>query len=99
MSDVGWREVFGRPLNSFSFVFTEKTSPFCARTRELNPSEIDLGHQAYRVGLDHFARCLAAGVWPGPGGHTSDSQPILMKPWRRTHIERRISAITQELAL
>lgn len=98
MTDIGWQEVFARPLNSFSFVFIEKTEPHCARTRELNPSEMVLGADVYRVGLNYFARCLDTGVWPGAGGTVSDAEPICMKPWRRTHIERRLAAITQELA-
>lgn len=98
MTDIGWNEVFGRQLNSFNFVFIEKTTPYCARTRELNPSEIVLGHDTYRVALNLFARCLETGEWPGAGGTTTDAEPILMKPWRRTRIERRIAAINQELA-
>jgi hypothetical protein len=98
MTDIGWGEVFGRPLNSFNFVFIEKTSPYCARTRELFASEIALGRDVFRSGIELFAGCIERDRWPGPGG-SADAQPITMKPWHRTHIERRLAAINQELSL
>lgn len=97
MTDAGWRAVFGRPLNSFNFVFIEKTAPHCARTRELARCELELGHQTFRTGLRLFARCLEAGEWPGPGAN-DDVSPIQMKPFERQRIERRLADLNRELA-
>lgn len=93
------RAVFGREMESFSLVFTEKRDPFCVRVRELMPEDLALGEQQIRAVLPIFAKAVETGVWHGPGGGQVDAQYAEVTPWRRKAIERRLSILASEASV
>jgi hypothetical protein len=88
------REVF-RKLNlhfgSATLVFVEKEPPYCVRVLTLEPEELDLGEQQNRDALHQFARCLKSREWPGPGGTSSDAEPIRLSDRYRQWAERQLN--------
>lgn len=89
-------KLLGLPFQSFTLVFSEKTAPHCVQVRTLIDSDLDLGEDAMRAALDHYAACAKRSVWPGPGDDGTDAQYISMKPWARKRIEDRIAKLQQE---
>lgn len=94
---AAWREVIGRAMASFSLVFVEKTAPHIARVMTIKPHDLDLGERQNRAALRMFAKCMASGRWPGPGGEQTDASYVEMKPWARTQAEARLSTLEHEL--
>lgn len=57
-------------MTSFTFVFVEKTPPYCVRLVQLKDEDIALGHRQNRAARLLIASCIRSGRWPGPGeGH------------------------------
>lgn len=95
---AAWREVFKRDLQGFSLVFVESKPPHCAEVVTLKPHDLETGERQNRAALALFVKCMNEGRWPGPGGTQTDAKFIEIKPWHRTQIENRLSAIEMELA-
>lgn len=93
------RAVFGREMESFSLVFSEKRDPFCVRVRELLPEDLALGEQQIRAVLPIFAKAVETGVWHGPGGGQVDAQYAGVTPWRKKAIERRLQVLASEASV
>lgn len=83
--------VLGRPLQSFSLVFVEKTAPYCVRVVTLKPDDIDRGRRQVAAAADIFADCWARGVWPGPGGEQTDAEYLDCPEWSRIAIDNRLA--------
>lgn len=85
------REVLGeQAFSSFTFVFIEKTAPYDVRVVTLKDSDIDLGEQQVRIGLQILERCIKENRWPGFDGFEQDISWIEMPAWSRTRIEDQI---------
>lgn len=91
------REVVGRPMESFTLVFVEKTPPYCASVVTLKPADIELGEKIVRAALRTFANCLETGHWPGPGGIQRDAEFIELPTWPRNRQEGRLALLEQGL--
>jgi hypothetical protein len=62
--------VAGVQMSSFTFLFVEKTPPYCVRPLHLQPQLLDIGHKLNRVARRLIAACLKTNRWLGPGeGH------------------------------
>lgn len=94
---MAWREVFGRDLEGFTLVFVESKPPHCVEVVTLKPHDLDTGEQQVRAALRVFVKCMNEGVWPGPGGVSSDAKFIEIKSWHRQQIQNRLAALEQEL--
>ena len=76
----------GLPVESFSFLFLEKSAPYCAATVELKGEDILLGDQLNRRALQIFAanwenfRRDPEYQWPGPG---DDIRHIELPDWAK----------------
>lgn len=66
----GAQIVAGVDMASFTFMFIEKTPPYCVRPLHLKPQLLDIGHKLNRVARRLIAACLKSNRWLGPGeGH------------------------------
>lgn len=79
------------PFTSFSFVFVEKTPPFCTRVVTLKDEEIDRGERIARASLRMFADCMRTGNWPGPGGDQEDAIFIETPSWHQQRTDARLA--------
>jgi hypothetical protein len=98
LTGLACREVLGREMTSFSFVFVEKTPPHCVDVLTLAPDDIELAEKDLRVALDTFAWCLESGNWFGPGGHQSDARFVRISEWAKQRAEYRRDFLRREIA-
>jgi hypothetical protein len=92
------RTLFGRPMESFTLVFVEKTRPWCVSIRTLTPEDLALGEREAHAALRGIARCIDKGRWPGPAGERGDAAFARITPYARERIERRLAQLERELA-
>lgn len=60
----------GIDMVSFTFVFVEKSPPYCVRLVHLTKEDIELAHKQNVLARRLIAGCLKSGRWLGPGeGH------------------------------
>jgi len=90
------KALFGRPMESFSLVFSEKEEPHCVRVVEISGADLDLGEQQIRAVLPIFAKACETGVWHGPGGGQQDATYFPVRPYRVKQIERRLEILALE---
>jgi hypothetical protein len=64
----GCKEVLGRDMTEFSFVFVEKEPPHCVDVLVLDPEDIEAAEHDLRMALRTLAYCLKTGDWFGPSG-------------------------------
>lgn len=81
--------VLGVPMQSFSLVMVEKTSPYCVRVVSLKDDDLKRGVRQIRIALQMFADCLKTGEWYGPGGTQSDAEFIALAPWAAKDIDEK----------
>lgn len=82
--------MLGMPFTSFSFVFVEKTPPYCARVVVLKDHELDRGERQIEAALDLFAAGMTTGMWPGPG-ESDDAEWIESPAWAQTRADERLA--------
>lgn len=63
----GCTQVMGMKMDSFSYLFVEKTRPFSVRDLRLEDETMLRGRRMNRACLRRFADCLEKGHWPDPG--------------------------------
>lgn len=94
---MAFENVLGVSLGSFSLVFVESQRPHSVRVVTMRAEDLELGEQLARAGLRLMAKCLDSGVWPGPGGVTSDAVYAGITPWHRQEAEYRLSRMRDEV--
>lgn len=88
--------VLGRPMEEFALVWVEKAPPHCVRVTVLTGADLDRGRMQLRRAIDQFAQCVAAGIWPGPGGDRQDAEYLTLPPWAAKRIDERLEVIAAE---
>lgn len=83
----------GLPFDAFSFVFVEKSAPYCARVVVLKDHELDRGERCVRAALTMFARGIYRGEWPGPDGEQDDADWVETSSWLQTATDARLEMI------
>lgn len=78
--NLGVQEITGHKPVSDNFIACEKKKPYDANVYILGESEIDVGLQWVRFGLDVYKRCLDANKYPG---RQSEAQIIHLPKWSR----------------
>lgn len=84
----GWHALTGKDIASFSFVFVEKTAPFCVRIVTLRDEDLARGERQNFVAIKKFARCMETGEWPGPGG--ADAEYLSLPEWATKRIDHQL---------
>lgn len=90
-------QAVGRPFTSFAFVFVMKKPPHCVEVVELTPRDLDEAMLDLRVAIKTFARCMATGRWPGPGGGRGDARFVERSKWNHDAAMGRRSILELEL--
>jgi hypothetical protein len=85
---AGWHALTGRDVESFSFVFVEKTPPYCVRVVTLRDDDLARGERQNFVAIKKFAECMAKGEWPGPGG--ADAEYLSLPEWAQKKIDNQL---------
>jgi hypothetical protein len=85
---AGWRSISGKDIESFSFVFIESKPPFCTRIVTLKDADLARGERQNHVAIKTFAKCMATGEWPGPGG--ADAEYLELPTWAQTRIDNQL---------
>lgn len=83
-------ELFGQPLNSFTFVFVEKTPPYDVAIVTLKENEIARGIRVAEAMAARFAECLASGNWPGRYAGHAEGRYIEMRDYAQKQIDDRL---------
>jgi hypothetical protein len=89
------RHVLGVELEIFSFVWVEKTAPWCVRVTTLRAEDLTRGAMQNAAALRQFADCTAANFWPGPGGDQSDGEILPIADWAAKRIDARLEELKQ----
>lgn len=92
------RELLGRDMQSFHFVFVQSKRPHSVSIQQCKPSDMDKGSQEVDVGLRIFKHCLDTGEWIGPAGTQNDARYLSRKPWNLEKADRRLKQLQQEIA-
>lgn len=79
----GCKEVLGREMTEFSFVFVEKAPPHCVDVLVLDPEDIKAAEHDLRTALRTLAYCLKTGDWFGPSGSQRDARYVSMGEYQR----------------
>jgi hypothetical protein len=71
----------GDPGAAFVFVFQEKTPPYLVTVVQLDAGALRTARALNRQAIEVYARCAAAGHWPG---YSDDIALISLPPWADT---------------
>lgn len=85
---AGWHALTGNDIASFSFVFVEKTPPYCTRIVTLREEDLLRGERQNFQAIKTFAKCMETGEWPGPGG--ADAEYLSLPEWAQNKIDRQL---------
>lgn len=85
---AGWHALTGHDIASFSFVFVEKSPPFCTRIVTLKDDDLARGERQNYQATKIFAACMASGEWPGPGG--AGAEYLALPTWAQTRIDHQL---------
>lgn len=88
MISAGWHALTGRDVASFSFVFVEKTPPYCVRIVTLRDDDLARGERQNFVAVKKFSECMASGEWPGPG--SADAEYLSLPEWAQKRIDHQL---------
>jgi hypothetical protein len=81
----GWHALTGKDVASFSFVFVESKAPYCTRIVTLRDDDLARGERQNFIAIKTFAKCMASGEWPGPGG--ADAEYLALPTWAQSRID------------
>lgn len=92
LTAMGVEALTGKKLNSFTFCFIEKKSPYDIAIVKLKDHEIDRGIRAAEKAIATFVECYKTGVWPG---RYSDRPwiEIEMAEWQQKSIDARLETM------
>lgn len=97
LTKMGAEATLKLKMESFSFVFVEKTSPYCVDILSLAPDDIEQAEADLRVAIDTFAYCLRTGNWFGPSGTQNDARWVHISEWTRKEAEMRRDFLRREI--
>lgn len=86
------RRVLKEEMQSYTFLFVEKTLPFWPRDVRVDDLDLDRGHRMNRACLRNFAACLKSGQWPGPGSGNEGNDRIRLSEDARLSIDKTLKA-------
>lgn len=86
----GWHALTGNDIASFSFVFVEKSPPFCVRIVTLRDEDLARGERQNLIAIKEFVACMESGDWPGPGG--ADAEFMSLPEWAQKRIDHQIES-------
>ncbi len=85
---AAWVALTGHDIQSFSFVFVEKTPPYCTRIVTLRDEDLARGERQNLIATKIFAKCMETGEWPGPGG--ADAEYLGLPEWKQKQIDHQL---------
>lgn len=86
----GCKEVLGREMTDFSFVFVETTPPHCVEVLVLDKEDIQRAEHDLRTALKTLKYCLDTGDWFGPSGSQRDARYVSVPDHtKNAHLLRR----------
>ena len=83
----GWRQIFGREINSFTLVFIEHEYPHDIRVMEIEKEDLKRGHDLNRLALNMIWRGLKNQEWPGRAGVQHDAQSLGLSDRERERVD------------
>ena len=90
---LGMKAVLDIQMQSFSFVWVEKTEPWCVRVTTMTPDDLVRGRMQVEASTRTFAECVKTGVWPGPGGAQQDAEYLGLGSWAQKQIDERLELL------
>lgn len=94
---IACKAVLGFDMTEFSFVFVEKTPPYCVDVLVLSAEDIAKAELDVRTALRTMAYCIKTGDWFGPSGTQRDCRYVGISDYtkndallRREFLEREI---------
>lgn len=93
---MGYRELFGREMTSFNFVFVEKEAPYSIEVLSLTTEDLQAAEQDIRTALATMKWCLN-NKWFGPSGTQGDARPVHISDYARTSADARRHFLTREI--
>lgn len=84
----GWHALTEKDIASFSFVFVEKTPPYCVRIVTLRDEDLARGERQNLIAIKKFAECMASGEWPGPG--SADAEYLGLPEYVQKRIDHQL---------
>lgn len=93
-----YREVTGRKMESFSFVFVESAPPYSVDVLTMRDGDLEEAEKDLDVALRVFAKCLKAGSWFGPMGTQNDARYAHLSDKFREDATARREFLEKELA-
>lgn len=94
---MGYRELTGREMTSFNFVFIGKAPPYCIEVLELDKQDIERAEADLRTAIETFAWCIAHKTWFGPAGTQNDARFVHISDYAKTDAEARRYFLHREI--
>lgn len=98
MVGMASREVLGREMESFSFVFVEKEPPHSVDVLSLPKEDIERAERDLRVAIDVCAWCIEHNNWFGPSGTQLDARWVNVSEWVQKVSDGRRDFLRAEIA-
>ena len=73
----------GFDVHDFQFIVCEKTAPYSVAVLGLEPADIEVATQEWRMDLGTYAACLKADKWPSAYAAQSEVLRRYLPTWRR----------------
>lgn len=84
------RAVLDGDMESFTYLFVEKTRPWCVRDVRLWDEDLQRGEDANRAALETFKHCLEKGEWPGPGYGNEGNEKVPLGAAARERVDAKL---------
>jgi hypothetical protein len=97
LTGIGAREVIGKEMSSFSFVFVESEPPHSVDVLTLDKADIEAAEKDLRAALRTFAWCHKNSNWFGPSGTQLDARYVHISDWARENAEYRRDFLEREI--
>jgi PDDEXK-like domain of unknown function (DUF3799) len=98
LAGMASREVLGREMESFSFVFVGKKPPYSVEILTLDKEDIQRAEHDIRVAIDTFAWCFEHNNWFGPAGTQLDARYVHISEFAKRDAEYRRDFLKREIA-
>jgi hypothetical protein len=94
---MGAKAALGIDMTEFSFVFVEKTPPYCVDVLVLKPEDIALAELDIRVALRTLAYCIKTDDWFGPSGTQRDARYVHIGEFTKKDAQARREFLEAEI--
>jgi len=84
--------VFGEAKRQFVHIVIEKKPPHLVEIYALDEGDIHEARLLNRRALDLFDQCLTTGEWPGYSSRDEPILPLMLTPWKKKEIQRRVES-------